>query len=188
MGAPTNPTFTQASFRFRNDNGSQTTATWSEALNTNSIKKPYTIFRLRFLIQQTTSAANQNLTRAYKLKYSLNGGAYTDVGAQSSATLIRYANSSNITDNETTTQQLGTGSFVAGNVDENGSSASVTYTNAALSESEMEFVLEIYGGLFNPFDYVDLRVYETSPVNDTALDVYTSTPRLTRKRRFMILK
>jgi len=184
MGAPINPSFTQASFRFRNDDGSQTTATWKAAVNVNSDEKAYRIFRCRFLIQQTVSNANTALTRNYKLRYSLNGGTYTDVGAQGSATIIRYANSPNIVDDEATTQQIGTGSFIAGDVDENGDTGTLTFTSGSLSETEIEFVLELYGGAINQTDNLDLRVFET---NNTLLAAYTNTARIKRRRRLRVL-
>ena len=183
MGAPVNPSFTQTSFRFRNDDGSQTTATWKAAVNVNSDEKAYRIFRCRFLIQQTVSNANTALTRNYKLRYSLNNGTYTDVGAQGSATIIRYADSSNITDNEATTQQIGTGTFITGSVDEDGDTGTITYTTGSLSETELEFVLELYGGAINQTDNLDLRVFET---NNTVLASYTQTARIKRRRRLRV--
>jgi len=186
MGAPVNPSFRQQSFRFRNDDGSQTTATWSQSTNVNDSRFGNIIFRCRFLIQQTVSNANQNLARAYKLRYSLNSGTYTDVGAQNGASPIRYANSPNITDNEATTQQIGAGSFVAGDVDENGDTGTITFTSGALSETEVEFVLELNPTALTKLDTLDLRVFET---NNTVLDAYTNTARVTfiKKRRLFIL-
>jgi hypothetical protein len=185
MGQPTNPSFNQQSFRFRFDNGSETTAPWAAAVNTNITFRPYTIFRCRFLVQQTVSAANQNLgPHVFKLRYSLNGGAYTDVGAQGSVlTPIRYANSPNVTDGTATTQQLGAGSFIAGAIDEDGAQ-SETFTNGALSETEIEYVLELYPLSLTASDFIDLRVYYST---STALNTYTSTPRVQRpKRRFVM--
>ena len=188
MGAPVNPSFVQQSFRFRNDNGSQTTATWAQSANVNDERSPFIIFRCRFLIQQTVSTANTNLTRAYKLRYSLNGGTYTDVAAQNSSdTPIRYADSSNIADDESTTQQLGTGTFVTGQVDENGATGNINFTSGALSETEVEFVLELNS--VSNGDTLDLGVYET---NNTVLATYTTTARVTalvagRARRIFVM-
>lgn len=185
MGQPVQPSFNQTSFRFRNDDGNQITATWKELLNTNTREKPYIIVRCRFVIQQTVSNANTNLQRNYKLRYSLNSAAYVDVGAQGSQTIIRYSNSSNITDNESTTQQIGAGSFITGSVDENGDTGTLTFTSGALSETEIEFVFELYGGLVSITDNLDLRVYQT---NNTLLANYTNTPRINIKRRIAILR
>ena len=184
MGAPVNPSFRQESFRFRNDDGNQTTATWIAAANTNVTSKPYVIVRLRVLVQQTVSNANTSLARTFKLRYSLNGAAYTDVGAQGVETEpVRMADSPNVADDQATTQQLGTGSFVAGDIEEN-NSAAITFTSGALSETEIEFVIQLYGGRINNSDTLDFRVYET---DNTLLAAYTVTPRLTRRRRLRVL-
>jgi hypothetical protein len=108
------------------------------------------------------------------------------VGAQGSATIIRYADSSNITDNEATTQQIGTGTFITGSVDETGDTGqfNITFTSGALSETEVEFVLELYGGAINQTDNLDLRVFET---NNTVLASYTQTARIKRRRRLRVL-
>lgn len=185
MGAPVEPSFRQESFRFRNDDGSETTATWKAAINTNANEKPYVRYRCRFLIQQTVANANRNFTRNYKLRYSLNGGGYTDLGAQNAANHpIRYADSPNITDNEATTQQIGSGSFVTGAMCETGDTGTITFTSGSLSETEVEFVIEIYGGLLTPFDTLDLRVFET---NNTVLADYTETPTTRRPRRLRVM-
>lgn len=172
--------YSQTAFRFRFDDGSETTATWSAALNTDDTKKPYVIFRLRFAIQQTRTNANTELSQNLKLKYSLNGAAYIDVGAQGSTTsIVRYANSSNITDNEATTQQLTANpSFFAGAVDENGDTGTLNFS--APSETEVEFVLNIYGQHFTPKTRLEFRVYKTT---DVALNVYNVTPVCSRTGR-----
>jgi hypothetical protein len=186
MGAPVQPSFTQTSFQFRNDDGGEISATEKENPNTNTTEKPYKIFRCRFSISQTVSNANQNLTRAYKLRYALNNGTYIDVGAQGSATIIRYANSSNITDNEATSNILliSQNTFVSGRVDENGDTGTITFISGALSFTEVEFVLELYGGAINQTDNLDLRVFET---NNTLLAAYTNTARIKRRRRLRVL-
>lgn len=182
MGAPVNPSFTQAAFRFKNDDGSGLTATWKAAINTNIDERPYKIIRCKFLIQQTVSNANQNLTRSFKLKYSLNGGAYTDVGAQGSSTIIRCANSSNVTDDSQSLTEL-TVNTAIGLVDEN-NLVTVAFPSGTTADLEVEFVLELYGGLINLTDSLDLRVYES---NDTLLSVYTNTANIKRKRRLRVL-
>lgn len=186
MGAPVNPSFSQDMFRFRNDDNNQILATWIANENTNINIKSYITFRCRFAINQTVSSANTNLARNFKLRYSLNGGTYTDVGAQGSQSVIRYADSKSITDNEATTNLIlvSASTFVAGSVDENGDTGTITFTSGALSFTEVEFVLNIYGGLLNPSDTLDLRVYET---NNTALAAYTQTARVRKTRRLRVM-
>lgn len=185
MGPSVSAAFTQSAFRFRNDDGSQTSATWIAALNDNVERKPFFIFRLRLLIQQTVSTANANLAKAFKIRQSLNGESYVDVGAQgSTSTAVRMADSPNVVDNDATTQQIGSGSFITGSVEENNSTSTITFTTGALSETELEFVMEINGAQFSFGDFIDFRVHET---NNTILNNYTVTPRLTRTRRFFVL-
>lgn len=168
-------TLTQSSFRFRNDDGSETTATWAAAQDTNFNPAVSTLFRIRFEIKASSFFAH-GLNAAFKLKYSLNGGAYTDVAAQGATTdIIRYANSPNITDNEVTTEQMaGSGTFLAGACDENGNTGTIAFP--ASRDTEIEFVLEIYSGVAAGGDTIDLRVYRTG---GQALNTYTLTPRMT---------
>jgi hypothetical protein len=186
MGAPVQPSFTQTSFRYRNDDGSQTTATWIAATNVEASPfKPYQRFRLRFLISQTVSNANTNLARTFKLRYSLNNAAYVDVSEQNTFTApLRMADSPNLTDGEATTQQIGSGTFVAGAVEETNATPTITFTSGSLSSTEIEFVVEIYGGQINSGDTLDLRVFET---NNTALANYTNTPSPKRRGRKLVL-
>jgi len=181
MGAPVQPSYTQAVFRGRNDNGTESSATWIESTDTNFTLQVSTTFRLRFRVQQTVTNANTNLTKNFKLRFS-DGGSYTNIGAQgTTASKVRYVNSSNITDNETTTDQLGTGtgSFIAGSVDENNDTGTITFTSGAASYTEIEFVIEVYGPLVDNNDVISFRVYET---NNTVLDTYTVTPNVTVKK------
>lgn len=176
--------YDQELFKFRFDNGSETTATWMADININPTNKPNIIFRLRFLIQQTLASANAELSWNFKLKYSLNGAAYIDTGAQGSTSIIQYANSPNITDNEVTTQQLGAGTFVAGAVDENGDTGTIVFAAAGISESEIEFVLILNGAQFTDNSTLNIRAYKTS---DVALNTYTTTPIITRTSRKILL-
>lgn len=181
-----NGSFSQTSFRFRNDDGNQTSATWKEAVNVNATEVPFVTFRLRVLVQQTIADATQNLAKNFKIRASYNNGTYNDVAAIGATTSqIRYANSANVSDGAATTQQIGTGTFIAGSVDNNNDTGTITFTTSALSETELEFILMLYAPLMNVGDTIDLQVYET---NNTALDVYTVTPRIRRKRRAITLR
>src|SRR6476469_7479822 len=100
-------TIGQAAFRIRNDDGSETTATWKAAQNVNTAITVDTNFRVRFLMQNSGTTGSNNLVA--QLEYSLNGGAYTNVNA--SSTVVRSSASPNVTDAANITQQLtgGTG-------------------------------------------------------------------------------
>jgi hypothetical protein len=83
---------------------------------------------------------------------------WKDVGTSASSEPVRYANSTNITDGQATTQQLGSGTFVAGQVMESGD-ADVTWTTAS-TESEIEFVLELDSTYIDWGDKIGIRLVQ----------------------------
>lgn len=171
---PVLPYFTvaldQDSFRFRNDDGTEATATWMANANTNPSNfdpDVDTDFRLRILMQATGA----EVISSPQLRYSLNGGAYTNVDGSSS--VVRSLASANLTDGGATTQQLGAGSFKAGTVDEvDGLCAGNTYFN---QETEFEWSVRVRGADVVAGDTIDFRLYDGT----TLLDTYTNTGRVT---------
>lgn len=127
------------------------------------------VVRVRFEIQETGGGA---VATAYKLRYSKNSGAYTDVG---SATDCQYAASAQITDGAATTNVMtgGTGTFVAGEGSEDALTASISL--GASGHTEIEFVVRL-GNTAAVSDTYDLRVYKS---DGSPLDTYTVTPRIT---------
>src|SRR5512139_2523990 len=107
----TTPTYDQDSFRGRNDNGSQTTATWKAAANANWTQNVDENFRIRFLVQNTNNRLGSAQT--WRLQYNKGGAGWNDVTASSS--VVKAVDSANLTDGADTTQQVGAGSFVADN-------------------------------------------------------------------------
>ena len=99
------PTWEQVSFRGRNDDGSETTATFIAALNTNWTQDSGALFRIRFDILEDAGGAVNN--KPFKLQYNLASGGWNDVDAASS--VVQSLASDNLTDAEDTTQQLGGG-------------------------------------------------------------------------------
>ena len=116
-----------------------------------------------------TAGGSTNLTG--ELEYRLNGGAWTYVSA---TTPVQMADSANVTDGAATTQQIGSGTFVAGAIEEdNGGSTSSMSGN---SSTEFEFVLQIDGAQVTPgSDAIELRVTD----NGSALTTYTNIPTVT---------
>lgn len=111
------PAIDQAAFRGRNDDGSESTATWIAAENTPFSVNIGDTFRLRFAIQNDESSALNNVQ--FSLRGSINGGTQFTVGLGTTAD-IRVTTSTNVTDQEATTEQLiaGTGTFEPGVVSE----------------------------------------------------------------------
>lgn len=56
-------------FRFRNDDGTEVTATWAEAEDTDMTRPALTTFRLRFQVDATGNPS----ARAYKAEFELDG-------------------------------------------------------------------------------------------------------------------
>lgn len=72
FAAAATPTLDQSHFRFRNDDGSETTATWAAAEDTNVTIAALTPKRLRVEI----TATNDPASAAYKLQYRKVGDTY----------------------------------------------------------------------------------------------------------------
>ena len=172
-------TYVHDSFRFRNDDGGETAATWITAQDVNITREKGAnrVIRLRIQIGQTTTNANSDLTHQYKVRLSRNSGAYADVGAQGATAPVRYFNSTNVTHQEATTEQLaGEYTFLPGVIDEQGNTGDITWAGSTRQETELEFVLEIVDAQVAAGDTLDFRVYRT---NDEALSTYAVTPRIT---------
>lgn len=160
------PYYNQQSFRWRDDDGSETGATWLAVANA-ALPNPAadTTYRLRVLVQNTGDKAD---TPTLNLYYSYNSGTYTQVTTTSS--YVRMTASGTVSDTTATTQQLGSGSWVAGEFDSNGSVSSTSLTNGY--ETEMEFCFQFRSADLSSGDTIDLQVYNSS----SALNNYTNTP------------
>ena len=163
----TNPVTNQIEFRGRNNDGSETTATWKAALNTNWSQDVDTIFRIRFTVAET-QGRNANLVLT--LYSSYEGAAYAAVTTTSS--YVKLLSSAQVDDATATTQQISSGTFVAGEVDDNASVASRLLNN---SRTEMEYVVQIVGADVANDDTIAFRVYASG----AALNTYTQTPTVT---------
>jgi len=171
-----NPVWNQHTHRGRNDDGSETAATWKVSQGLNFSQLVDTNFRVRFRIRQTqTLVAGFNIN--FEIRWSINGGSYSDVGGQASTTnAVRHAATIHFVDNSATTEQLtGPGTFQAGRSNEAAAVGSHAWP-AAQRDSEYEFSIELYGPQVSDGDLIRLRVYET---NNVALDTYTDTPVIT---------
>lgn len=159
-------------FRFRNDDGSETTATYKATQNTSISLAILTPLRLRFLIDETASVAWTSV--AFGIRTSKNGGTYSSL---SGVTMIDSANFSNAAN---TTSQLtgGSGTFVTSNAGMRDLAASPNATNTGTAgqffECEFSFQLD---NTWAVGDTCDLRIYNESA--SAAIAAYTATPRIT---------
>lgn len=163
----------QGTFRFRNDDGSESAASWKGAENANGTITQGSIFRLRFRIYQTAGT----VTRSYKLQYNLNGAGWLDVNATSA--IVQSHASAFVSDNTATSRQLSTtGNFTNGVVDtSDGATNSVTLTTPSLnSDTEDEFCLQLLSSGTVDGDVVQFRIVGAGA---TLLTAYDTSPQLT---------
>lgn len=164
----------QKTFRGRNDNGSETTATFIAANNTNWTQSADVNFRIRFVLQETGALSG---TFVPQLQYNLNNVGYNNVTG--SSLVVRASASANFTDGVASTSQLGTGTgtFAAGSLDEvDGVVANVTV--AASGYTEVEYCIQIRSVDVVNADNIQLRIVGKSTAG-VALDTYTVTPSIT---------
>jgi PKD repeat protein len=111
------PSITQTKYRWRNDNGSETSATWKAAENT-AITLADTISILRARIElRNSSGAAYDIDET--LEYSSNGGTSWTSITNAPTNAFIYQSSTNVADGDATTNQMGTataGSFVEGRI------------------------------------------------------------------------
>jgi len=160
--------YDQDSFRARNDNGGETSATWTAAANINWTQMVDKNFRLRFLVQETAGASDSGKT--FQLQYNRNSGGWNNVTGSSS--VVKASATVNVTDGVDTTQQLGSGSYVSTNAgfdEANGQVGAMDFTGN--DEVELEFCIQIVGSDVSNGDTIELRIL--------GLDTYTNTPTIT---------
>lgn len=170
--APT-PVYEQNTFRGRNDDGNETTATWKATAGTDWSQPVGAMFRVRFLIKCTDAGETgfQPLLE-YRIDTGSGYGAWAEAGL---STPVQRAASSNLTNGADTTQQLGAGTFIANNngIVEDGLLS--TLDTEAAKEWETEYVLVLAAGQVVSGNTVQVKVTK----NGADLDTYTDTPTIT---------
>lgn len=165
--------FTQTDFRFRNDDGSESTATWKAATNTN-INGDVTLgdldLRVRIALQCVGTTA---ATFTASLWVSKNGGAYAQLSDVTSN--AKAVGSTNLTDNAATTQQITGFTFVAGRVDDIDGTMTSTASIVQNSGTEFEWMIRLISADLANGDTLDFRAYRSGvPVTN-----YTQVGRIT---------
>lgn len=167
---------TQRAFRFYED-GTESGSTEIAAENANITRLVVSnsVVLLRIGLQESGSGSVSGATTDdYQLQYSKNGGAFTNVNG--ATTNVRGFASANLTDAGTTTQRLsaGGGSFVAGEISEDGlvDDRQITANN----HTELLYALEVVAADVAEGDTLDFRVLLNGATTNMT---YTVTPRLT---------
>jgi hypothetical protein len=96
-----------STYRWRNDDGNESTATWKAATNTPIIINNLNPLRLRIAVEDFNTSFSGVTGVNANLEYSENGGAWQSITATSS--MFTLVSSSFVTDNTTTTQQISSG-------------------------------------------------------------------------------
>ncbi|MBA4388669.1 MAG: hypothetical protein C0404_11860, partial [Verrucomicrobia bacterium] len=137
------PTFVQEHFRWRSDDGAESTATWKSATDTviTNVARTQNI-RLRFAVANTSTAYTGSL--APRLEYSTSTtGTWTPVSTTANGALpFEMTSSANFANGDATTQLLGgSGNWVAGRMVElpSNTSASVSFSSNQFSNFEFCF-------------------------------------------------
>ena len=120
----------QQDFRFRNDDGSEATATFmGSGNNENQTIDADTIFRLRIVLEET---AGGNSNAGFDLQYDLNGVGYEDVTGATPIQAVASATDPNPGDDDLmATARLGfSGTYVSGRFDDDGATTSAITINS----------------------------------------------------------
>lgn len=159
----------QTGWRFRNDDGTEATATWKKALNTALLLTVNAdqVLRVRFAVTETGTTTG-NLT-AY-LRYNKNAAGWVQVtGATANVKAVAGGNGIN---DATTTQQISSPTtFGAGAVDAADGITNASANVAQNAVTEMEFCIQITAADVATGDVIQLEVYRSST---NALQAYTA--------------
>lgn len=179
-------TFAADAFRFYKNDGDEDGSTPYAAENTNVSAFPVNgaspIIHLRYRVQET-AGIDGLATDDFKLQASVNGGAYSDLGSEP----VHVGGSTFLTDGDPTTDRAtngisaGTGSFVAGKLDEaNGIVDNLQLT--ANNYTEILFVVFINSSTANNGMTVDFRLQ----VNGVTI-TNSVTPRITLSKQIQLV-
>jgi hypothetical protein len=158
---PASQRLEQKSFRFRNDDGTEATATWMAPANTNVAIESDTTFRLRYLVQEEYNE-NWYWTQSgpsgmrFSWWYRINGGSWT---VMSATTPVQFDSTSQLVNGAATTQQLGSGSFVTDNNNQYETNWQNQKDTTSGQEHECEAGLQVDSAQVNPGDYIEIEVH-----------------------------
>ncbi len=145
--------------RFRNDDGSETAATWSDAEDTDPVVIDVAnIIRIRFTVEQQNTASG---SETFQLQYENSTKSTGFVNVTTTSAHLRSVASADtswtISDGDATTDQItGAGSFVAGEMDEDGVTGSISFLGN--DHTQIEFVVQVQAGDVDNDDNINLRL------------------------------
>jgi hypothetical protein len=164
----------QQRFWWRQDNGTETTASFRGALGTpwspaaGDLDTPQ---RIRFELGNT--GGMDESSGSYNLYYDIDNGGYNPLTTSSSKVKL-VSSAQSISDDDTTSEQMsGAQTFQAGRYDETGSSTNITIV--AGQETEVEFCIQFDSATITGGEVIKFQVYRDT----SALDSYANTPSST---------
>jgi hypothetical protein len=167
-------TWRQDDFRFRNNDGSESAATWITTAHVNitrNISAGNISFRLRIAASEQGSTAGALTAQLF---YQKNGsGGYIQVGAATSG--IKVVTTSYYADDAATSSQMSLTPFVAGKTDLDDGICAATASIARYSYTEHEYMLQVVAADCVRGDYFDFQEH----AGTAAFTTYTYTPRVT---------
>lgn len=141
------PYITQTQYRWRNNDGSETSATWKAAANTAiTVSDTTTVLRLRIELNNNSGAGNYDVNES--LEYSSNGGSSWTTMTNAPSNAFKYVSSSLVTNGGATTNQMGSatsGTFVAGRIVS--AVPSGTPMSLGANKTEYEWVIKPSGNI-----------------------------------------
>jgi len=165
----------QRDFRGRNDDGTESTATWIAAKNTNWTQAQDTNFRLRYAFPKTASGTVWGNTHVVAMQYNRNGLGWNNITNASS--VVRLSTSPNVTDETATTQQISSpDTFQAGNV-LTSSTSTTNLIGGAGSTYELEICAQIRSADTILGDTIQIRIWDST--GGVAADTITNTVTIT---------
>jgi hypothetical protein len=187
-------TLTFVHYRFRNDDGSESTATWKAAEDTNTTLgiRGNTLFRMRFMFSVTSGGT---VNETFSLTVSHNGATAIPVTATSS--YVQGAVSSNLTDAANTTNQFPLDSgftyVTTAGVSNNTAATTGTLSIPVNDETEVEWALVAiasqlsagdtlvftYAGTGNALQTMSVDDPEIVSMESADFSMLTLTPTLT---------
>ena len=167
-----------AGFRFRNDDGTEATATYDSTLNqTDYSLDTDTLKRLRILIQETNGGAANNQGFTWQYRHVEGTNTWTSITTSSSVVI---AVSSQLVDDAdtTTTARIGSGTFITDNNAqcEDGVTTIPAADFAGNDETECELSFQIVNADVSDGDTIDFRVLigGSAPTTTTQLPTLTA--------------
>jgi len=168
---PASTSLVQSAFRIRNDDGSETAATWRAAENTN-INVPFGKYRARFQVRNT---AVTDVLVDMRIQHNIDGAGWVNVPIDSTG--YRVTGSDNMAFGDAVTAQLSNpgGTFATTVITELQTSGDRTIVAGGYAEYEFTLALFDWAGAASGIPY-QLRLVQE---DGTVLDTYTNTPTIT---------